>query len=360
MIVSASRRTDVPRFFMDWFVNRLEAGYVLVRNPVRRDLVSRVPLDADSVDCIAFWTKDPRPLLALRSRLERAVPCPYFVQFTLNAYGADVEAGLPRKARLVEVFQELAHVLGPERVVWRYSPILLGGSYDVEHHLRYFETFARTLEGSTRRCRLSFLDVYRKIAPRMEALGLSGVPDAEKRALAQRLAEIAAGFGIEVGGCGDPALDEAGLAGEGCIDAAHVEQVAGVVAARGRGSRRQGACRCAPSVDVGSYDTCANGCVYCEPRRERRRALAAFAVRPRSPDALRRGAPGGHGGGALPASSAKGGGKAVLEGRLSRRSRTHDTRRASAMRPISASPCVRGRRRGILLSTTSVRRKEQP
>ena len=263
MIVSASRRTDVPRFFMDWFVNRLEAGYVLVRNPVRRDLVSRVPLDADSVDCIAFWTKDPRPLLALRSRLERAVPCPYFVQFTLNAYGADVEAGLPRKARLVEVFQELAHVLGPERVVWRYSPILLGGSYDVEHHLRYFETFARTLEGSTRRCRLSFLDVYRKIAPRMEALGLSGVPDAEKRALAQRLAEIAAGFGIEVGGCGDPALDEAGLAGEGCIDAAHVEQVAGVVAARGRGSRRQGACRCAPSVDVGSYDTCANGCVYC-------------------------------------------------------------------------------------------------
>lgn len=169
----------------------------------------------DSVDCIAFWTKDPRPLLALRSRLERAVPCPYFVQFTLNAYGADVEAGLPRKARLVEVFQELAHVLGPERVVWRYSPILLGGSYDVEHHLRYFETFARTLEGSTRRCRLSFLDVYRKIAPRMEALGLSGVPDAEKRALAQRLAEIAAGFGIEVGGCGDPALDEAGLAGEG-------------------------------------------------------------------------------------------------------------------------------------------------
>ena len=108
MIVSASRRTDVPRFFMDWFVNRLEAGYVLVRNPVRRDLVSRVPLDAGSVDCIAFWTKDPRPLLALRSRLERAVPCPYFVQFTLNAYGADVEAGLPRKARLVEVFRELA------------------------------------------------------------------------------------------------------------------------------------------------------------------------------------------------------------------------------------------------------------
>ena len=247
---------------MDWFVNRLEAGFALVRNPVRRELVYRVPLDAGSVDCIAFWTKDPRPLLALRERLERVAPYPYFVQFTLNAYGADIEAGLPRKAELVEVFRELSDVIGPERVVWRYSPILVGGPYDVEHHLRYFETFARKLEGSTTSCRLSFLDMYPKIAPRMAALGLTGVPEAEKAALALRLAKIGAEHGIEVSGCGDPALDDAGLAGGGCIDAALVERVAGVSAGRGRGAGK-GTCRCAPSVDVGSYDTCANGCVYC-------------------------------------------------------------------------------------------------
>ena len=166
-----------------------------------------------------------------------------------------------------EAFRELRDALGPERVVWRYSPILLGGCLRRrEHHLRYFETFARTLRGvDARRCRLSFLDVYRKIAPRMEALGLVGrAGRGRRRALALRLAEIGAGLGIEVGGCGDAALDEAGLAGEGCIDAAHVEQRGGCRGrARGRGSRRQGACRCAPSVDVGTYDTCANGCVYC-------------------------------------------------------------------------------------------------
>lgn len=263
MIVSVSRRTDVPRFFMEWFLNRLEEGFALVRNPVRRDLVSRVPLDGGSLDCIAFWTKDPRPLLASLERLDRAAPCPYFVQFTLNAYGADVEAGLPRKAELVEVFRALADALGPERVVWRYSPILLGGPYDVAHHLRYFETFARPLEGSTRTCRLGFLDVYSKIAPRMAALGLADVPEEQKAPLALELAAIARAHGIEAGGCGDPAFDAAGLAGAGCVDAALVERVAGVTAGRARGAGQPGGCRCAPSVDVGSYNTCANGCVYC-------------------------------------------------------------------------------------------------
>lgn len=253
VIISASRRTDIPRFFMDWMLNRLKEGYALVRNPMCRTQVSRVALGAGAVDCLAFWTKDPTPLLAQAARLESAAPAPYFVQFTLNAYGADVEAGLPRKAELVETFRELARLLGPERVVWRYSPILLGGSggrYTEGHHLRYFETFARKLEGSTRACRLSFLDVYPKIAPRMRALGLFGVPEGRKAALALRLAEIGAAHGMEVGGCGDAALAQAGLAGAGCIDAALVARVAGVDARAGSPAA-PGACRCAPSVDIG-------------------------------------------------------------------------------------------------------------
>lgn len=265
MIVSASRRTDIPRFFMDWMLNRLEEGYALVRNPMNRAQVSRVALDGRAVDCIAFWTKDPAPLLARLDRLERVSSAPWFVQFTFNAYGSDVEAGLPRKAVLVETFRALARVIGPDRVVWRYSPILLGGAggrYTEEHHLRYFETFARKLEGSTRSCRLSFLDAYPKIAPRLEAFGLHGVAQERKAVFSLKLAEIGAAHGMEVGGCGDPALAEAGLAGAGCIDAALVARVAGVAARQGSPDEA-GACRCAPSVDVGTYDTCANACVYC-------------------------------------------------------------------------------------------------
>ena len=118
--------------------------------------------------------------------------------------------------------------------MWRYSPILLGGAYDIAHHMQWFEAFAARLEGSTRTCRISFLDMYPKIAGRMAALGFVGVPEEAKAALALRLAELGAAHGIEVGGCGDGALDDAGLARAGCIDAALVEHVAGVRAKRAR------------------------------------------------------------------------------------------------------------------------------
>lgn len=262
MIVSASRRTDIPRFHMEWLMRRFEEGYALVRNPMNRSQVSRVALDGSAVDCVAFWTKDPAPLLARRDRLEAVLPAPYFVQFTLNAYGSDVEAGLPRKAVLLETFRELSRAIGAERVVWRYSPILVGGPYTLEHHLRWFEEFARRLSGFTDTCRLSFLDVYPKIAARMGRMGIAGVPDGEKGRLARQLAEIGARCGIEVGGCGDGALDDVGLARAGCIDGAIVERVAGV-AARGCAERGRGVCACVPSVDIGAYDTCANGCAYC-------------------------------------------------------------------------------------------------
>ena len=203
MIVSASRRTDIPRFHFDWLLGRFEEGFALVRNPAVRTRVSRVILSPDTVDCVAFWTKDPSVLLARKTELDRVCPSPYFVQFTLNAYGADVEAGLPRKARLLETFRSLADALGPDRVVWRYSPILLGGAYDIAHHMQWFEAFAARLEGSTRTCRISFLDMYPKIAGRMAALGFVGVPEEAKAALALRLAELGAAHGIEVGGCGD-------------------------------------------------------------------------------------------------------------------------------------------------------------
>ncbi|QOS69718.1 DUF1848 domain-containing protein [Eggerthella guodeyinii] len=263
MIVSASRRTDIPRFHFDWLLRRFEEGFALVRNPMVRTQVSRVSLAPDAVDCIAFWTKNPAVLLARKDELDRAAPAPYFVQFTLNAYGSDVEAGLPRKAQLLDTFRALADALGPERVVWRYSPILVGGPYDIAHHLHWFDAFAKRLEGSTRACRIGFLDTYPKIAGRMAALGFAGVPDGEKAALALRLAELGAAHGIDVGGCGDGALDDAGLARAGCIDAALVERIAGVRAGRAPGAGRRGACRCAPSVEIGTYDTCANGCVYC-------------------------------------------------------------------------------------------------
>lgn len=273
MIVSASRRTDIPRFHLDWFINRLTAGYALVRNPMNRSSVSRVPLTPEAVDCIAFWTKNPAPLL---ERLDDLALYPYYVQFTLNAYGTDVEGALPPKAELVRTFQELSSSIGAHRMVWRYSPILVSERYTISHHLRYFETFARKLEGFTSHCRISFLDMYPKIERLMGMRGLRCVAPEQETLLAKSLGAIAASYGIECGGCGSMDLEAADMGRRGCIDAGFVERATGLAVAKTGAARSRGGCYCMPSVDIGAYDTCANGCVYCyangggesnEPRR---------------------------------------------------------------------------------------------
>ncbi|WP_139653259.1 DUF1848 domain-containing protein [Raoultibacter phocaeensis] len=260
MIVSASRRTDIPRFYLDWLVNRLKAGYALVRNPMNRTSVSRVPLDKETVECIAFWTKNPKPML---SRLNDLEPYPFYVQFTLNAYGPDVESALPPKAELVRTFQELSRAIGAHRTVWRYSPILLSDTYTVSHHLHYFEVFAKRLEGFTTQCRISFLDLYPKIECSMQAKGMRCVPEGEQAVLAKSLCAIGAAHGIEVGGCGSMDLARAGMASRGCIDEGFVERAIGSEVVRSKAVRGRNGCYCMPSVDIGAYDTCANGCVYC-------------------------------------------------------------------------------------------------
>ena len=141
MFISASRRTDIPSHYSEWFMNRIRAGFVLVRNPVNPRRVSRVSLSPDVVDGIVFWSKNPIPML---DRLDGLSGYMYCFQFTLNAYGAEVERGIPSKnAQLVDAFRRLSDKIGPERVLWRYDPIFVSGKYTVEYHLKYFEALAR-------------------------------------------------------------------------------------------------------------------------------------------------------------------------------------------------------------------------
>lgn len=260
MILSVSRRTDIPRFYYDWFLGRLREGYVLVRNPMNHRQVSRVALSEETIDCIAFWTKNPEPMLGRLSELE---PYPYFIQFTLNAYGHDIESSLPKKEELLSTFQRLSETIGQERMIWRYSPILLSETYDAAHHLKYFETLAKRLAGYTSVCRISFLDMYRKIAPRMRSMGIREATEEEKRRMTKALIEIGSAYGISLGGCGNLNLQAVGLQKVGCIDADIVSRITGKTLAQKHDPGQRDTCYCAPSVDIGAYNTCPNGCVYC-------------------------------------------------------------------------------------------------
>ena len=139
MIISASRRTDIPAFYSDWFFNRIKEGYVLVRNPMNAHQISKISLSADVIDCIVFWTKNPRPMI---NRLDELKDYNYYFQFTLNSYAKDIEPNVPSKDKeIIKSFRELSEKIGKDRVVWRYDPILINDNYSVDHHIKYFYTF---------------------------------------------------------------------------------------------------------------------------------------------------------------------------------------------------------------------------
>ena len=162
MILSASRRTDIPNYYSDWFFNRLQEGFLFVRNPYNPHQISRIDLSPETVDCIVFWTKNPEPILG---RLEELEGYPYYFQFTLTGYGKDIEPNVPhKKEKMLSVFRELSGRIGSRRVIWRYDPILFTKKYSTAYHLRAFEQIAGCAEsveiGTYDTCQNSCLYCY--------------------------------------------------------------------------------------------------------------------------------------------------------------------------------------------------------
>ena len=140
MILSVSRRTDIPNYYSEWFFNRLKDGFLYVRNPMNFHQISEIKISPDVVDCIVFWTKNPLPMM---ERLDELEAYNYYFQFTLTGYGNDVERNLPnKKTSVIPIFQELSNKIGKEKVVWRYDPIFFSNRYNVQYHLKAFRSIA--------------------------------------------------------------------------------------------------------------------------------------------------------------------------------------------------------------------------
>jgi len=262
MIVSASRRTDIPACYADWLFHRLDAGFACVRNPMNPRQVSRVSLSAAVVDGFVFWTKNPVPML---NRFHLLQPYPYYVQFTLTPYGRDLEPGLPSKNDvLLPTFQTLSRMIGPERVIWRYDPIILTPTYSVAYHVHYFEAMARRLQGYTQKCVISFVDLYRHLARVSRELQFFPIGLQLQEELAGRFAEIADRYGLTLETCAETAdLSRFGIGHSCCIDGVLLERLIGQPLELRRDPNQREACGCMASVDIGMYDSCGNGCRYC-------------------------------------------------------------------------------------------------
>lgn len=265
MIISASRRTDIPRFYYDWLLSRLREGFVLVRNPMNPQQVSRVALGRGAVDGIVFWTKDPAPM---SGRLAELGDYSWYMQYTLNAYGHEIEGALPPLDSRIETFKRLAaETPSPASLVWRYSPVVVSARYPEQFHLEQFERIAERLRGHTLKCNLSFLDFYEKIRPKMKQLGAIEQTQKEMAALARKFEAIAKKNGIALGACGNLDVEQAGIARAKCLDAAWLGRVSEKRYKTKKDTGQRANCFCDMSVDIGSYNSCRNGCVYCYANR---------------------------------------------------------------------------------------------
>jgi DNA repair photolyase len=261
LIVSASRRTDIPAFYSEWFFRRLEEGFALVRNPVNPLQVRRVALDSGGLDGIVFWTKNPGPMLPLLKRLEAYH---YYFQFTLNAYGADMEPGLPRKGILIDTFKALSEKIGPHRLVWRYDPILINEKYPLPWHVEKFGETARALNGRAEKVTLSFIDLYAKTIRNTRGLKVREMSREEKTGIAGQLARIAGENGLAIAACAeDIDLSPYGIGKAKCIDDRLIERISGRLPDVKKDRSQRPECGCVSSVDIGTYNTCPHGCRYC-------------------------------------------------------------------------------------------------
>lgn len=262
MIISASRRTDIPSYYADWFYNRIKEGYVCVRNPMNVHQISRISLSPDVIDGIVFWTKNPHPMM---DRLDLLRNYMYYFQFTINSYGRDIEANIPSKNDIIiPTFRTLSDKIGPERVIWRYDPILLTEKYSVDYHIHYFEEIAKRLSGYTEKCIISFVDLYRNTKSNTKDLGLLPLETTAMYEMAHRMSEIALKYGIKMESCAEKInLDQFGIEHGHCIDCSLFERLLGCRLDLDKDKNQREECGCVASVDIGMYNTCKNGCKYC-------------------------------------------------------------------------------------------------
>jgi hypothetical protein len=281
MIISASRRTDIPAFYAEWLSRRLQEGYCTVPNPFHHKQVTRISLKPEDVDALVFWTRNPRPLLPYLKEFD-SQGFRYYFQFTILNYPREIDPKLPPVESIIESFQLLSQRLGSARMVWRYDPVVITRRMSPSFHQDNFHFLAETLRGYTHRSVVSLVDLYRKIEGRLRTL--AGSPDEVQPCLPEHLAglmpnlvRLAGANGMSITSCAEETdLIPFGIRPGKCIDDDLLHQAFGIQLTATKDPGQRPACQCVLSKDIGMYDTCLHGCLYCYATGGYDRALRHF------------------------------------------------------------------------------------
>lgn len=261
MIISISRRTDIPAFYSEWLLNRLKEGFVLVRNPMNYHQVSKVRLTPDVVDCIVFWTKDPRKILP---RLDLLDDYKFYFQVTITPYDKSIEKNVTAKKEIIQAFKELSMKLGKNRVIWRYDPILLTEKIDINYHEKHFEILAQKLSKYTDKCIYSFIDLYTKTKRNMRDISIDEINLNDMLLISDKFSKIAKRYDFKLETCSEEIdLAKAGINHGKCIDDALISSIVGQKLIIEKDKNQRDSCGCVKSIDIGAYNTCKHNCLYC-------------------------------------------------------------------------------------------------
>ncbi len=260
MIINTGCRTDIPAYFSKWFFNRIKEGYVLTRNPYYPEQVIRYKLTPDVVDCLSFCTKNPAPML---DRLHELDTFRQFWFVTITPYGKEIEPNVPEKNKVMEDFKRLSTIIGIKSIGWRYDPIFITEKYSLEFHLKSFEEMAANLCGYTDNCIISFIDLYEKT--KRNFTGVKEVMKEERVVIGKEFVGIGKKYGITIRTCCEGTdLMNYGVDCSGCITKEVMERAidSSLQVPKDKKSSRE-SCDCLLGNDIGAYNTCGHGCVYC-------------------------------------------------------------------------------------------------
>ncbi|TNI50215.1 DUF1848 domain-containing protein [Aeromonas veronii] len=268
MIISASRRTDIPAFYTPWFMNRVRAGFLLTRNPFNAHQIKRVSLHPNEVDAIVFWTRNPLMLMMHLDELDN-IGHKYYFQYTITGYPSILENNVPKPHRAIKTFCELSDKIGYKKVIWRYDPILLSNLVDINEHKRLFYKIASMLAGKTEKVVISFSDMYKKTERNLNAIeGLAYNDILNHKGALYELSEFmshtASCFGMKIETCAeDIDISNFNIPHGKCIDDILIRNISNKNIDAKKDSTQREACGCIKSIDIGAYNTCLHGCSYC-------------------------------------------------------------------------------------------------
>ena len=259
MILNTGGRTDIPAYYSDWFYNRIREGYVLSRNPFYPMQLTKYLLNPEVIDVMVFCTKNPFPMLDRLSLLS-AFDMFWFV--TITPYEKEIEPNVPPKELVIRYFQTLSERIGKERISWRYDPVFITDRYSADFHIGQFRQMAKALAGYTEQCVVSFIDLYEKTKRNFP--GVRAVTKKEQEKIIAAFSEIAQENGLQIHLCCENAeLVRENVDADGCMSKSVLEKSLGCRLKVPQKKMARKECSCLLGADIGAYNTCGHGCLYC-------------------------------------------------------------------------------------------------